>query len=144
MQYIVKKERKQTKILNHSIIDGFLLPTKSNKFTIEGNNITKLIIINKKLASPFVSKIVLKKYQRLIKKLTDLFISEEDPGTTMNEVLTEIQKFKDMIKRDYRKYLKKKELEKMALELKFLQKEAQKKQAELFYIRTEKIVNRTR
>ncbi len=144
MKYIVKKEKKETKILNYSTIEGFLLPTKSNKFIIDGNNITKIIIINKKFASPFVSKIVLKKYQKLIKKLTDLFISEEDPGTTMNEVLTEIQKFKDMIKKDYRKYLKKKELEKMAIELKFLQKEAQKKQTELFYIRNEKSVNRTR
>lgn len=144
MKYIVKKEKKETKILNYSTIEGFLLPTKSNKFIIDGNNITKIIIINKKFASPFVSKIVLKKYQKLIKKLTDLFISEEDPGTTMNEVLTEIQKFKDMIKKDYRKYLKKKELEKMAIELKFLQKEAQKKQTELFYIRNEKNVNRTR
>ncbi len=144
MKYIVKKEKKETKILNYSTIEGFLLPTKSNKFIIDGNNITKIIIINKKFASPFVWKIVLKKYQKLIKKLTDLFISEEDPGTTMNEVLTEIQKFKDMIKKDYRKYLKKKELEKMAIELKFLQKEAQKKQTELFYIRNEKSVNRTR
>ena len=144
MKYIVKKEKKETKILNYSTIEGFLLPTKSNKFIIDGNNITKIIIINKKFASPFVSKIVLKKYQKLIKKLTDLFISEEDPGTTMNEVLTEIQKFKDMIKKDYRKYLKKKELEKMAIELKFIQKETQKKQTELFYIRNEKNVNRTR
>ena len=40
--------------------------------------------------------------------------------------------------------IKKKELEKMAIELKFLQKEAQKKQTELFYIRNEKSVNRTR
>ena len=85
MKYIVKKEKKETKILNYSTIEGFLLPTKSNKFIIDGNNITKIIIINKKFASPFVSKIVLKKYQKLIKKLTDLFISEEDPGTTMKE-----------------------------------------------------------
>lgn len=144
MNYIVKEEKINNILPTKIIIEGFLLPSRTNKFTIDGQKITNIIIINKKLASPFVTKIVIKKYQRLIRKLTELFISDEDPGTTMNEVLNEIEKFKNEIKRKYRKYLKRKELEKMSNELKFLRQEAKRKQAELYYSTNEKTSNRTR
>jgi len=147
MNYIIHKtkiKKKNSKLLDILIINGFPLPTKSNKFTINGEKITNIIITNKKLASPFVTKIVLKKYNKLIQKLTDHFISDEDPGTAMSEVLNEIEKFKDEIKRKYRKYLKKKELEKMATELKLLQQEAKTKQVELYYILNEKINTNSR
>lgn len=144
MNYIVKEEKKDSIILTKFIIEGFHLPSRTNRFTINGQKITNIMIMNKKLASPFVTKIVMKKYQKLIKKLTDLFISEEDPGTTMNEVLNEIEKFKDEIKRKYRKYLKRKELEKMSNELKFLKQEAQRKQTELYFMTRERTNNRTR
>lgn len=146
MEYIINnkyKIKKNTK-LDILIINGFLLPTRSNKFTINGEQITNIIITNKKLAYPFVSKIVSKKYRKLIQILTDLFISDEDPGTAMSEVLNEIEKFKDEIKRKYRKYLKKKELERMATELKVLQKEAQNKQLELYYTINERTNSRSR
>lgn len=144
MNYIVKEEKINNILPAKIIIEGFLLPSRTNKFTIDDQKITNIIIINKKLASPFVTKIVIKKYQRLIRKLTELFISDEDPGTTMNEVLNEIEKFKNEIKRKYRKYLKRKELEKMSNELKFLRQEAKRKQAELYYSTNEKTSNRTR
>lgn len=144
VNYIVKNEKRANILSTKVIIEGFLLPSKTKKFLIDGQKITNIMIINKKLASPFVTKIVLKKYQKLIKKLTDLFISEEDEGTTMNEVLNEIEKFKDEIKRKYRKYLKRKELEKMSYELKILRQEAKRKQMELYYSVGEKTSNRTR
>lgn len=144
VNYIVKNEKRANILSTKVIIEGFLLPSKTKKFLIDGQKITNIMIINKKLASPFVTKIVLKKYQKLIKKLTELFISEEDEGTTMNEVLNEIEKFKDEIKRKYRKYLKRKELEKMSYELKILRQEAKRKQMELYYSVGEKTSNRTR
>ena len=146
MKYIINTKYKVKKNikLDILIINGFPLPTRSNKFTINGEKITNIIITNKKLAYPFVSKIVSKKYRKLIQILTELFISDEDPGTAMSEVLNEIEKFKDEIKRKYRKYLKKKELERMATELKVLQKEAQNKQLELYYATNERTNSRSR
>lgn len=144
MKYVIKKEKKNSIVSTKIIIEGFHLPSRTNQFTVDGHKITNIMIINKKLASPFVTKIVMKKYQKLIKILTELFVSEEDPGTTMNEILNKIENFKDEIKRKYRRYLKRQELEKMSNELKILRQEAKRKQTELYFITRERTSNRTR
>lgn len=149
MQYLIKKENISTshEITSTLMLEGYLLPSKSHQFLIEGEKITNINLISKKFAYPFISKLVFKKYDKLIKKITDLFVSEEEEGTAMSEVLNEIERFKEEIKKNYRKYLKKKELEEMAVHLKFLQEEAKKKQFFIYYNYTktaEKESHRTR
>lgn len=148
MKYIVNRKhkfkKKYSSLQNPLIISGYLLPSKSKKFHIEGCEISNIIIVSKSMAHPFVKKIAYKKYKKLINNIAELFVSDEDPGTAMSEVLNQIEKFRDETKRKYRKYLRKKELEEMSLKLKFLQKEAKAKQVDLYFLTREKEPHRAK
>ena len=129
MYILIKNKLKKSKV---NFIDGevysYKMPNK-NGFYIEGNSISNIIIYNKKLAHPLVSKIVDNKFNKLIDKITELLVSEDsdDEGDTYREALTLIEKFRVLVKNKYRSFLKKNELEKMSDKLKILQKECNKK-----------------
>ena len=48
----------------------------------------------------------MKKYDKLIKYLTELLVSADDTGDAMREALNQIEKFRLEIKIKYRKFLK--------------------------------------
>ena len=129
MYILIKNKLKKSKV---NFIDGevysYKMPNK-NGFYIEGNSISNIIIYNKKLAHPLVSKIVDNKFNKLIDKITELLVREDsdDEGDTYREALTLIEKFRVLVKNKYRSFLKKNELEKMSDKLKILQKECNKK-----------------
>ena len=124
--YTVITNKIKGNIQNELNLNGYTMPNKHN-FSIEGEEINNINIINKKLASPIVKKVVLKKFNKLIEELTDLLISDDETGNSNRQALDKIEKFRVMIKNKYREYLGKKELEKMSIKLKLLQKEAFKK-----------------
>ena len=72
-----------------------------------------------------------KKYNKLIDKLMLLLTSDDDTGESFREALNIIEKFRLEIKIKYRKFLEKKVLKQMALQLKQLQKEAENRFLEL-------------
>ena len=111
-------------IKDELILNGYLMPTRKG-FVIDGEDINNINLVNRKLSKPLVSHLVNKKFNALIDKLTDLFVSDDDDdGNTYRQVLDRIEKFRLMIKNKYREYLTQKELEKMSIKLKLLQKEA--------------------
>lgn len=113
-------------------LDGFVMPSKNKYFLINSERITDIKIIDETLIVTIISKKVKRKYQRLIKELTNLFIEEnDDEGSAMHQVLDKIEKFRQEIKFKYRSYLDKKELERMAKQLRTFQNEAQKRFVEL-------------
>ena len=112
-------------------IDGFLMASKNKVFQIQGCRIREIKVVQKKLASPLVSKKVFLKYERLIALLTELLLEDDDSGETCREALNRIEKFRLEIKNKYRAYLKKVELEYMSKQLMTLQKEAQKRLLEI-------------
>ena len=105
-------------------IEGFTMTSKRKGFKINNSEITDIEVVSKKLANPIVSKKVFKKYDKLILVLTDLLVDDDDSGDSLREALNRIEKFRLEIKIKYRKYLKKKELEKMSKQLVKLKKEA--------------------
>lgn len=128
---IPKTKRSKTKLTEKIDIEGFLMPSRSNKFKINGENITNIQIVNKNLAHPLAAKKVSKIYKKLIMILTELLITDDDSGETYREALNQIEKFRQEIKNKYRKFLEKKELEVMSKQLKLLQLEAKNKYMEL-------------
>ena len=112
-------------------IDGFLMPAKKKVFKINDSNIKDIKVVNKNLASPIVTKKVLKKYDKLLNRLTDLIVEDDDSGTSCREALNQIEKLRLEIKNKYRSYLKQKELEKMSKQLTALQKAAKQKMIEI-------------
>lgn len=112
-------------------IDGFLMASGNKAFKVDGSNIRKIRVMNKKLANPLASKKVSQRYNQLIVLLTELLVDDDGSGESCREALNQIEKFRLEIKNKYRDYLLKSELEKMASQLALLQKEANKKLFEI-------------
>lgn len=130
--YIVKscnsKNHKLVNSVNFVNIDGFMMPSKNNSFMINSERIKDIKIVDRKLILNVINKKVTKKYQRLVRELTDLLIEEsDDEGTAMRQILDKIEKFRQEIKFKYRSYMKKKDLELMAKQLRMFQGEAKKR-----------------
>ena len=128
--YIVKEvkiprtKRTRFELKEEYIIEGFSMSTRSKKFQVDGININNVLITNKKLAHPIVSRKVEAKYKKLLLILTELLITDDESGETYREALNHIERFRRIIKNKYRNFLKKKELEGMANQLKLIQMEA--------------------
>jgi len=135
--YALKKVKiprtKRTKLIIKDLtnLEGFLMPTRSKKFTIEDMIVENLILTNKKLVYPIVSKKVNKLYKRLLLILTELLTTDDDSGQTYAEALNQIERFRLQIKNKYRYYLNQKELQTMSNQLKLIQIEAKKRLFEI-------------
>ena len=130
--YIVKshndKNHKVVNSVNFVNIDGFMMPSKNNCFMINSERIKDIKIVDRKLILNVINKKVTKKYQRLVRELTDLLIEDsDDESGAMRQILDKIEKFRQEIKFKYRSYMKKKDLELMAKQLRMFQSEAKKR-----------------
>ena len=130
--YIIKKQKIKYKLLNKNDLkelDGFLFGRKTHK--ICGFQLKDLIICNRKIARTIVKMQVIKKYNKLIRLLTELLVSDDESGESYREALNQIEKFRLIIKNKYREYLSRKDLEFMSKKLTMLKKESDKKIIEL-------------
>lgn len=108
-------------------IDGFLVASKRRVFEIQGANVRKIYVMNKKLVHPLVHEVVLKKYQQLMDVLAELLMEDDDDGETCREALNQIEKFRIQIKNKYRNYVKKEDLEMMSRRLSKIQRDLKMK-----------------
>ncbi len=132
MKYKLNIENNKGLLKNKINNNGYKLPSKNKYFIIQESKICNIIIINKKLAHPFIYKVVRKKYTKLIGFITDLLTSEDDTGVSCRETLNQIERFKAEVKGKYRIYLQKQELKEMSTNLKILQKQAKLKEIEIY------------
>ena len=109
-------------------------------FSINGEIIKVINVVDKKLAIGPATKKVMNMYSKLVPLLTELVVSDDASGDSFREALNHIEKFRLEIKIKYREYLKRKELELMSKQLSTLKKEAEKR---LLEIREEMLVSRT-
>ena len=94
------------------------------------------------LAKPIVNSQVAKKYDKLIKYLTELLVSDDDTGDAMREALNQIEKFRLIVKNKYRDFLEQKELEFMSKQLVKLKKIANQKLIEIHNSYVEQMNNK--
>ena len=139
-----KTKGKLTSEINFINIEGYTMHTKNKYFIIEGEKVTDIKVINKALINSVVSEIVMKKFNKLIKEITELFISDDDSDDAMDIVLDQIEKFRQEIKNKYRMYLKEEELKLMSSKLKLLRKEAKSRKEELIRYQFENTMGRSR
>ena len=128
---VVKKKWKYQDFDQIKNLDGFLMPSRGNKFRIHEMVVKDILVVDVMLAKGLVRDYVDKKYKKLIAELTELLISDDDTGEPFRIALNRIEKFRQEIKNKYRIYLEKKELEIMAKQLSTLQKQAKLEFAEL-------------
>ncbi len=129
--YLIKNKKIKGSTKSELILNGFLMGTKGRVFSIKSHNVKNIVIYSKVLAGPIVSSQVAKKYDKLIKYLTELLVSDDDTGDAMREALNQIEKFRLMIKNKYRDFLEQKELEFMSKQLMKLKKIANQKLVEI-------------
>ena len=125
--YTISTNKLKTNInyLNDDVYK-YKIPNKKG-FKINNIDIKDITIYNKKMARPFILKIVNHKFDKLILKLTEDMSSDSDDDDVYKKVLEEIEIFRLLIKKKYRPFLRKGELEKMAKKLKFLKTEAMRR-----------------
>lgn len=128
---VVKKKWKYQDFDQIKNLDGFLMPSRGNKFRIHEMVVKDILVVDVMLAKGLVRDYVDKKYKKLIAELTELLISDDDTGEPFRIALNRIEKFRQEVKNKYRIYLEKKELEIMAKQLSTLQKQAKLEFAEL-------------
>lgn len=128
---VVKKKWKYQDFDQIKNLDGFLMPSRGNKFWIHEMVVKDILVVDVMLAKGLVRDYVDKKYKKLIAELTELLISDDDTGEPFRIALNRIEKFRQEVKNKYRIYLEKKELEIMAKQLSTLQKHAKLEFAEL-------------
>ena len=128
---VVKKKWKYQDFDQIKNLEGFLMPSRGNKFKIQGMVVKDILVVDVMLAKGLVRDYVDKKYKKLIAELTELLISDDDTGEPFRIALNRIEKFRQEVKNKYRIYLEKKELEIMAKQLSTLQKQAKLEFAEL-------------
>lgn len=136
--YAVKREKNSGEILEWNPFSYFLMSSRKG-FSINGEIIKVINVVDKKLAIGPATKKVMNMYSKLVPLLTELIVSDDASGDSFREALNHIEKFRLEIKIKYRGYLKRKELELMSKQLSTLKKEAEKR---LLEIREEMIVSR--
>ena len=120
-----KKQRKLDGKIN--IADGYMLVSRNKKFLIGDSSVTHIKVTDKNLVHNLVKKKVDNRFEKLLKSLVMLLISDDDTGESVRLILDKIEKFRLEIKNKYKAYLKKKELDEMAKQLVHIQKEAHMK-----------------
>lgn len=135
--YSVNKKKKFKKTSNFSSVgdleklNSFLMPSRQGGFIIVGQTIKSIRIYHVEFSRPMVTRLVDKKYKKLISFVTELLISDDDSGEAFRLALTEMEKFRQEIKNKYRVFLEQEELNLMAKQLSALQLEAKNLFAEL-------------
>lgn len=129
MYKVKDKITKQGRInkINILNLDGYLIKSKNKYFVIEKQKVTDIKVVNDKLIYKLINTKVNKKYNKLIEELTNLLIDEDESNngnSSINLILDKIEKFRQEIKYKYKSYIDKKDLDKMAKQLRMIQKEA--------------------
>lgn len=130
MMYFLNR-KKMKDIVDDLYLSGVLFGIENRSYKIGTVVIKNLEIYDKKLAHPIAIMQVKKKYEKLMKILPDLLISDDDSGESIRHALNEIERFRQIIKNKYREYLKEKDLKLMSSQLKLLQREAKAKYLEI-------------
>lgn len=112
-------------------LDGVLMKSSGKSVSINGQEVTKIKVVSFELAKGMYQRQVGKKYDKLIKFITDLLMSDDDTGEAYREALNQIEKFRLEIKNRFRIYLEKEQLEFMAKQLSVLKRQAKMQCLEL-------------
>ncbi len=125
MYIVVRKKQNLKSNIIMTELSGILFGTTKKVYKINDVNISNLIIYHKKLAYQIALEQVNKKFKKLMLILPELLISDDEDGEALRQALNHIERFRQIIKNKYRKYLKQKDLETMSKQLMILQKEAE-------------------
>lgn len=124
--YSIVNKNIDSLITNFNFESSILFGNQNKKYKICSTDITNILIYDKKLGHAIALKQVEKRYKKLLNVLTELLVDDSADGTSLMEALNQIEKFRQMIKNKYRRFLKQQELKEMSSKLVILQQQAYK------------------
>ena len=94
-------------------------------YTILGERISNIVIMSSELNHSLVIRKVYQQYSRLVELVTSLLLDDDDSdGSNYREALNQIERFRIIVKNQYRAFLEQEELAFMGKQLQVLKKEA--------------------
>lgn len=108
-------------ILNLEILDGFdITPKNSSRY---GMRVTKLVVINMLFIEQILKKRMKRKLELYLKFIVDYMDDGNDDGSSLDQILNDIKRYKQILQYKYNKYLGEKQTELLLKKLCLIEKE---------------------
>ena len=126
IRYLVVKKKNTQEIvyMEYDKLEGYEMTPKNKKPFEDSIHVNRMIIIQPTLIEGLVHRQVRQRFEKLLRFIALMYETEDDSGTTIQEVLNEIERFRIEVKNKYRAYMAKEELHLLAKKLILLQNEA--------------------
>lgn len=125
-RFVVKKEAHEETItyMEYEKLKGFNVKPKDSLEIEDMINVNEMIVINPGLIEKLVSKKCKRRLERIIMMLSVVYEDEASDDGVIEMVLDEMEKFKTMLRKKYKDYLKKEEYKLYLKKLEILESEA--------------------
>ena len=125
-RFVVKKEAHEETItyMEYEKLKGFNVKPKDSLEIEDMINVNEMIVINSGLIEKLVSKKCKRRLEKIILMLSVMYEDEASDDGTIEMVLDEMEKFKTMLRKKYKDYLKKEEYKLYLKKIEILESEA--------------------
>ncbi len=125
-RFVVKKEAQEETItyMEYEKLKGFNVKPKDSLKIEDMINVNEMIVINPGLIEKLVSKKCKRRLEKIIMMLSVVYEDENSDDGAIQMVLDEMEKFKTMLRKKYKDYLKKEEYKLYLKKIEILENEA--------------------
>ena len=125
-RFVVKKDAHEETItyMEYEKLKGFNVKPKDSFEMDDMINVNKMIIINPGLIEKLVFKKCKRRLEKIILMLSVVYEDESTDDGNIEMVLDEMEKFKTMLRKKYKEYLKKEEYKLYLKKIEILESEA--------------------
>jgi D-serine dehydratase len=125
-RFVVKKEAQEETItyMEYEKLKGFNVKPKDSLEIEDMINVNEMIVINPGLIEKLVSKKCKRRLEKIIMMLSVVYEDENSDDGAIQMVLDEMEKFKTMLRKKYKDYLKKEEYKLYLKKIEILENEA--------------------
>ena len=125
-RFVVKKEAKTETItyMEYEKLKGYNVKPKDSLCIDDMINVNEMIIINHSLIEKLVDKKCKRKFEKIIMMLSLIYDDSSDDEAPIELVLDELEKFKTMLRKKYKDYLKDEEYKLYLKKIEILKAEA--------------------
>ena len=122
--YFVTKKGQEGNIVcfDGEVSNGFQI-TPKNQLQYEGITVQKLVIIKPSFISKLLKRKIQKKLERYLNYIVEVIDSDDESDGDLNEILSELTRYKDILEYQYRKYLDKEYVDLMSKKIEVLEYE---------------------
>ena len=119
--YQLYKKNNFDKFMNLNKLDGLdITPKNSSRY---GMNVKKLDVIDKTFVEQILKKRVKRKLELYLKFIIEYMDDGNDDGTSLNQILNDLKRYKQILQYKYLKYLGEKQTEKKIKKLALIERE---------------------